>query len=136
MRSLAHRIWLQLGRRGVCLLMFAFLDFAFAVSYFFPVPEISRSSSVVFISHIAPLWAWGALWLGVGIVLLVNAFMINDRIGYAFAVGIKVLWALQYTVAIFYGVQRAWLSAALWAAIAGWVAVISTWPEPAPVHRE
>ncbi len=127
--SFAHRLWTTIGRRGVSLLVFAFLDFSFGASYFFPAPEIRRSQGVLFLASIAPLWVWGALWTVVGVVLVVNAFLRNDKIGFACAAGIKVFWSLMYVIAAFAGVERAWLSAALWAAIAGWLAVIATWPE-------
>jgi hypothetical protein len=129
-RQLAHRLWCHVGRRGTSLLFFAFLDFMFALSYYFPAPGIRRSSGVHFLASIAPLWLWGTLWTVVGAILVVHAFKVNDKIGFAFAAGIKVLWATIYTIGIFFGVERAWLSAALWLAIAGWLAVISTWPEP------
>jgi hypothetical protein len=134
--SMLRRLWCAVGRRGTCLLVFAFLDFTFGYSYLHPLPEARRSSGVHFLDSIAPLWAWGAMWTVVGVVLLVQAFMRNDKIGFACAAGVKVLWALLYMLGAFMGVERAWLSAALWLAIAGWVGVISTWPEVATVKSD
>ncbi len=122
-------LWNKIGRRGTCLLVFAFLDFVFAYSYLEPLAEYKRTAFTLFIGALAPLWFWGLLWLVVGIACLVSAFMRADRWGFAGAAGIKVLWGVLYLIAAFASVPRAWLGAALWLAIAGWVGVISTWPE-------
>ncbi len=124
--KLIHRI----GYRGGSLLMFALVDFAFGFSYLFPAPAQKRSPGIQFLQSVAPLWLWGALWTAAGVVCLVNAFKIHDRIGFAAAIGIKVLWGLVYFVGVIVGVDRAWLSVALWLCLAGFVALISNWPEP------
>lgn len=125
------RLWRRVGRRGTCMLMFAFLDYMFAFSYFNPAPDIRRTAFVSFLAEVAPLWLWGACWLVVAVTCTVAAFMKSDRWGFAAASGIKVMWGLLYVIAAFSHVPRAWLGAVLWLAIAGWVGVVSTWPDPA-----
>lgn len=124
---LAHRI----GRRGASLLFFATLDFVYSLSLFAPAPEHRRSSSLVFLSQIMPLWCWGTLWGVVGLVCLVGAFTTRDRWAFAAATSLKVLWGgiilLGWLLA---GLERGWLSAAVWLVFAGFVYIVSGWAEP------
>lgn len=125
--------WLawRVGRRGIALLFFAFLDLVYSVSLFVPPAEAAKSSSLRFVASILPLPVWGTLWATAGLVCLVHAFRIDDKIGFAFAISIKVLWAAVFVIAMVTGaIERAYVGAAIWLAMAGWIAVISTWPEP------
>lgn len=112
------------------MLFFALLDIIYSYSLANPPPQARQNSGLLFIQSIAPLWAWSALWGVVGVVCLVNAFRISDRYGFAAAIGIKVLWGLVYVAGMFAGLDRAYVSATVWLCLAGWVAIISTWPEP------
>ncbi len=133
MSPLARRI----GRRGSCLLFFAVLDLFYALSLFQPVAEARRSASVLFIASILPLWAWGTLWLTVGILCIIGAFTRRDRWAFAAAVAIKTLWGGLTLLAWIAGfLERGWLSAVIWLAMAGWVLIISSWPEPPEVVRK
>lgn len=126
-----HFITRRVGRRGAALLFFGFLDVVFAFSLFRPLPDQQRLPATVFIAHIFPLWLWGTLWLIAGLLCLFYAFRSQDRTAFAAAIAIKVLWGLVYLLGqILAGVERAWLGAALWLSLAGWVYIISTWPEP------
>jgi hypothetical protein len=126
----------RIGRRGAALLFFAFLDFVFAWSLIAPAKGVPRSGSMAYAAHIMPLPAWAALWALVGVVCLVQAFRAHDRAAFALAMGIKTLWGctmlLGWLVA---GLPRGYVSAAVWLAMAGWVFVISTWPEPPPLLK-
>jgi hypothetical protein len=127
-----HRI----GRRGTALLFFAFLDLVFAFSLFRPLPDAQRNTGTVFINHLAPLWLWGLLWLAAGLLCLIYAFRSEDRVAFAAAIAIKVLWGLVYALGgILVHIERAWLAAAIWLSMAGWVYIISTWPEPHRWHH-
>lgn len=130
MLSQLRRLWSHVGRRGSALLFFCFLDFVYAYSLFNPAPEIRRSPTATFLNEVVPLWVWGCIWLAAGIVCGVQAFSQRDRYGFAAAMAIKVLWGLIYLMLAFAGFERAYVSAALWLCLAGWVAIISTWPEP------
>lgn len=120
----------RVGRRGAALLMFAFIDAVYSYSFLNPTPEQRRFTALRFLADIAPLWFFGLLWGAAGIVCFVSAFRRHDRWGFAAAMGIKVLWGLLFVWAAAAGVSRAYVSAALWLAVAGWVGIISTWPEP------
>ncbi len=119
----------NIGRRGAALLFFAFLDFIYAYSLFNPAPEVRRTATVLFVEGLLPLWVWGAMWLAAGICCLTNAFRANDKVGFAAAIAIKTLWGLLFVVAMVAGLERAYVSAALWLVLAGWVGIIATWPE-------
>ncbi len=129
-RLLALR-WLRdhIGRRGTALLFFALLDAIYAYSLYNPAPEVRRTGLVQFVEAVAPLWVWGSLWALAGVFCLVYAFRRSDQRGFAAAIAIKVLWGVLCLLAMFNGVDRAYVSAAIWLAAAGWVGVVATWPE-------
>src|SRR5688572_28895937 len=64
----------QIGRRGCALLFFAVLDLVYGYSLFFPAPEQRRSALIQYLSGIAPLWVFGALWSITGLICLFYAF--------------------------------------------------------------
>lgn len=134
---MAGRAWTRLarrvGRRGTALLFFALLDLVFGASLIVPSASASRSPSLLYVAHIAPLPVWGLLWSGVGLVCLVQAFMTRDRVAFAAAMGIKTLWGVtQLAGWLMVGLERGYAGAAIWLSMAGWLYVISTWPEPPP----
>jgi PAS domain S-box-containing protein len=76
---------------------------------------------------------WGALWLRVGVVCLVQAVMRQDRIAFSAAIAIKVAWSLVSALGWLTGeLPRGYLSLAIWITFGGLVAVIGSWPEPGP----
>ncbi len=121
----------RIGRRGAALLFFAVLDLVYAFSLYFPAAEAKRSSSTRFLADVAPLPVWGTMWLLACFACAVNAFRVNDWTGFAAAISIKTLWGLLHLVgALFLSIDRAWVSAAIWLCTAGWLGIISSWPEP------
>ena len=121
----------HLGKRGRVLLFFGTLDVVYAVSLAFPDDETRAGALFAWLSRIAPTWAWAAAWGLVGIVLLWQAFCRQDRAGYAAAIGLKIGWGLVCLGGwLFGGVERGYVSAAIWLAAAFLVGVISSWPEP------
>ncbi len=130
-RAVVHQFLVErIGRRGAALAFFALLDLVYAYSLFFPAAETRRTSTTRFIESVAPLPLWGALWAGAGLACLVCVLRVYDRIGFAATMAVQTLWGLLFAVATVVGVERAYLSAALWLCAAGWVAIISGWPEP------
>lgn len=119
-----------MGRRGLFLLFLAFLDTVSAIRYAWPSPDVLHTPAYTFLSELAPLWFWAALWAGVGALCLVQAFMPRDAIAFGFAAAIKFLWTVIYLIAwALDEVPQAYASAAFWAFAALVVHVISTWPE-------
>lgn len=128
-------IWHRLGRRGVALLFFGLLDVAYALNLFFPPPQQRRTSSVLFLAEIMPLWAWGLLWSVPAVLCLSLAWTRRDQAAFASAIAIKCVWGLTNLFGGLSGaIDRAYVSVAIWLALAVLVAVISSWPEPPEVR--
>jgi len=131
-----RRILLHIGYRGSALLFFFLLDLIYAYSLFNPpAEEAAHSRNLVYLASIAPLWVFGVMWLIAAGCCLVAAFIKRDFIGFAAAIGIKVLWGLLYVGATLQGVPRAYVSVTLWLTMAGFVAIMSAWPEPTNLDR-
>lgn len=126
----------RIGRRGAALLFFCLLDIVYGYSLLNPLPAERRAAAVRYIDSIAPLTFWGVLWFIAAALCGFFAFRLNDRIGFAAAVSIKMMWGLLFLGGAFVGIERAYVSAALWLCLAAWVAIIASWPEPPiPIKR-
>jgi hypothetical protein len=133
----AGRLWRRIGRRGAALIFFALLDLIFALSLAAPSADARHTASLAYVASVAPLWLWACLWAAVGVICGVYAFRARDRVAYACAMGLKVLWGVtQLAGWLFVHLDRGYVGAAVWLGLAAWVYIISTWPEPAPpAHR-
>jgi hypothetical protein len=130
-RRAVSQLTRKIGHRGSVLLFFGFLDVVYGVSLWKPPAESEQSSTLLFIKGVAPLWAWATLWGLVGVGLLVGAFQRVDRWAFAVGVALKILWGLTFLLGwMFVNLDRGWVSAAIWLALAVMLYVISTWPEP------
>ena len=131
MRRAARHMGRRVGHRGSALLFFAILDLIYGFSLLAPSREARRSASLRLAADIAPLWAWAALWTAVGLICLWFAFRRRDSVAFAFAIGIKVLWGLTSLGGwLFVGLDRGYVSATVWLAMAAFVGIIASWPEP------
>lgn len=131
-RALTHRI----GRRGAILLILAVIDVSYGLSLIGPASETLGLAATRWREHYAPLWVWGLGWLVIAVILIVSAFLRNDRFGYAAAIGWKIAWSATTLASwIIGGVDRGWVSSIIWAVVAGMVLVIAGWPEPSGVLR-
>jgi hypothetical protein len=120
----------RLGRRGLSLLFFGVLDLIYAFSLANPDAESRKGSFLTAVAGLAPLWVWSVMWAIVGVLCLIHAFRRDDRIGWTGAIFLKVIWAATCLIAwIAGGADRGYVSAAIWAAAAGFVWVISGWSE-------
>jgi len=122
----------RVGKRGRSLLFFAVLDLIISASLISPDHATRRAPLYVWLDSVAPLWTWSLLWGFVGLICLWNAFrQRNDRWGFSAAIAIKVLWGMLSLAGwLLGGVERGYVSAAIWLAMAGWVWEIAGWPEP------
>lgn len=126
MRWLRRRV----GRRGAALLFFALLDLVYAYSLAFPSHSARGSEALRFVSTVIPLWAWAGIWGLVGVTCLVYAFAAHDRIGFAAAMALKTLWGTVFLLGwALTGLERGYVSAAVWLTFAAWIGVIATWPD-------
>lgn len=121
----------RVGRRGASLLFFALLDVYYGLSLLVPTEDARESPSLQWVASILPLWVWAAGWFVVALLCFIDAFRLHDRIAFTAAMGIKVLWAGIYVGAQFAGVlERGFVGAAIWLALAALVGLLSSWPEP------
>jgi hypothetical protein len=122
---------LHVGRRGRVLLFFGALDLIYAFSLASPDADTRRGPLFSWLAEIAPTWIWAAAWGVVGAILVWQAFCHRDAIGYAAAIGFKIGWGIVcLTGWLFGGVDRGYVSAAIWLAAAFLVGTIGGWPEP------
>jgi hypothetical protein len=125
----------RVGRRGLSLLFFGTLDLIYAFSLINPDRESRHGAFLTAIAGVAPLWVWATLWGTTGLICLWYACQRRDRVGFTAAIFLKVTWAMTCMSAwLFGGAERGYVAAAIWAAAAGFVWVIATWPE-APEGR-
>jgi PAS domain S-box-containing protein len=62
--------------------------------------------------------------------------MRSDRIAFAAATALLVLYGLVHLISTFSGDNpRGWVGGAVWLAFGGWIALIATWPEAVSVDR-
>lgn len=120
----------RLGRRGLSLVFFGVLDLIYAYSLIAPDSTTRAGKFFTWVALVAPLWAWAGLWGGVGLVCLAYSIRRRDRLGFAAAIFLKIMWAAVCVGAwLIGGADRGYVSAAIWLAAAGFVWVISGWPE-------
>lgn len=137
MRRACSALRRRVGFRGSALLFFALLDLVYGLSLLAPSRAARRSDTLRFVADIAPLWVWAALWGGVGLVCLWQAFRRHDRAAFTAAMGVKVLWGLVMLGGwLFVDLDRGYVSAAVWLAMAAFVGIIAAWPEPVMGWKE
>lgn len=121
---------LFVGRRGRALIFFGSLDLIYAVSLAAPGAQAQKTPFFLWLTSVLPLPLWAALWAVVGINCLVHAVRRRDGIGYAGAIFLKVGWGLVSLGGwIAGGIERGYVSAAIWLGLAYLVWVLAGWPE-------
>ena len=125
----------RIGRRGASLIFFGVLDLIYSFSLIAPDEESRNGAFLQGVAQVAPLWFWAALWAITGVVVLAQAFARNDRVGFTAAIFLKITWAITCVIAwVANDAPRGYVSAAIWLAAAGFVWVISGWPEAEGRH--
>lgn len=95
-----------------------------------PSAPSTRTATAAWLADLAPMDVWAAIWAVVGAVLIIGAFHTSDRVAFAAAALLKIMWAAVYMVGwIWHDVGHAWVAALVWSMTAAIVLVISTWPE-------
>jgi hypothetical protein len=120
----------RVGRRGASLLFLALVDIVYAYSLYDVTPESRSNPGLVFLAALLPLTVWAAAWTAVGLVCAVYAFARADRLAFAAASLLKVLWGTLYLLGWALGVvPRGYVAAVLFLGFAGFVQVIAGWME-------
>lgn len=121
----------RLGRRGSALLFFATLDVIYGWSLLDPTSSVTANDGYRWVASLFPLQVWGVIWLFVGLLCLIGAFVHEDSIAWVAAMAIKVMWGTVWFCGwAIAGVERGWVSAAVWLPMAALVALLAGWPEP------
>ncbi|WP_188188833.1 PAS domain S-box protein [Nonomuraea sp. SYSU D8015] len=129
------RVSRRIGRRGASLAFVGLLSLAIAASLAFAPADQRATPGYVALASVAPLAVWACAWCVIGGLCLVQTFMRSDRVAFAAATALLVLYGLVYLFSTFTGVNpRGWVGGAVWLAFGGWIALIATWPEAVSVH--
>ena len=121
----------HVGRRGRVLIFFAVLDLVYALSLASPPASARTSPQLSWLASLAPLWVWAVLWAVAGVLCGWYAFRRRDQVGYTAAIVIKVLWGVASLGGwLVGGVDRGYVSAAIWLVFAWLAGVIAGWAEP------
>jgi PAS domain S-box-containing protein len=130
------RVSRRIGRRGASLAFVGLLSLVIAASLAFAPADQRATPGYIMLSSVAPLTVWAGAWCVIGGLCLVQTFMRSDRIAFAAATALLLLYGLMYLVSTFTGANpRGWVGGAVWLAFGGWIALIATWPEAVSVDR-
>jgi hypothetical protein len=121
----------RVGRRGAALLFFALLDVIYGHSLTQLTPaEVYDSETYRYLSSLLPMTGWAVVWVSVGIVCAVQAPRRSDRLAFAAASALKVVWGSLQLLGWMVGeIPRGWVVATIWLAFAAFVQVIAGWDE-------
>jgi hypothetical protein len=121
----------------VALLFFALLDVVYAIALAAADATTRATPMYRFLETLIPLGAWSVVWGGVGVLCLFQAFVRSDRVAFSAAAALKGGFGLVILAGwIWADVPRGYVTAVIWLAFAGFVQVISTWPEPEGIRGE
>lgn len=121
---------LHLGRRGAFLVLFGAVYLLVGYSYLTlsPVSVVAVRRSLHLALNVAPLTVWGWVWIAAGAAAVVcGVFCVGRKgAGFATAVVMPALWAGVYLAGwLNNDIPRGWVSAAIYAALAGGVATVA-----------
>jgi PAS domain S-box-containing protein len=134
--DLAARLVRRIGRRGASLVFVGLLSLVIGASLVFAEPEQRTMPAFTILAGLAPLSVWAAAWFAVGVLCLVQTFMRSDRIAFAAATALLLMYGLIFLSSTITGQNpRGWVTGAVWLAFGGWIALIATWPEAAHLTR-
>lgn len=123
------RVRARVGYRGAVLLLLAMIDFVYGGTMLPGVTSVSGTYR--YADTILPLPLWGAGWVAVGVVCVVQALQSRDYIAFAAAQLIKVMWATVGIAGWLTGqIPYGQLTSVIWVGAAGIVLVVSRWSEP------
>jgi hypothetical protein len=113
----------RVGRRGAALLFFALLGAVYCYGLLDPAQPIGPTYA--WAQSVLPLWAWALLWGSAGALCAVCAFLDHDSVAFGAMIAVSAWWGLLILAGWLLGdVDRGYVSAAIWLALAGFVYVI------------
>ncbi|MFB4276093.1 PAS domain S-box protein [Nonomuraea sp. MTCD27] len=133
LRRTTSRILHRIGRRGASLAFVGLLCLDIAASLAFAPAGQRATPGYAVLASVAPLNLWALAWCVTGVLCLVQMFGRSDRIAFAAATALVLLYGLINLISTFTGANpRGWVAGAVWLAFGGWIALIATWPEATP----
>ena len=130
---MARRLTWRIGRRGAVLILFGIVYVFLGIGYMGPLPETTTDQLVLALNWGMPIQFWGACWLGVGILGLINAFYPPGKDSYGFiTMGLMAyLWSAFLIVGwVQYQPPRALILGFLMASFGAALTIIAGWAEP------
>ena len=128
-----RRVGLHVGHRGVFLALFGIVYLLLGYSYIgvHITPQVRHALRIALQVAPLPVYAWG--WVTTGAISVLCGLFCPGRkaVGFAAAILMPAIWSLVYTDAwLEGGIPRAWVSVAVFAALAAAVAVVAGMPDP------
>jgi len=124
----------KIGRRGACLLIFGFVPAMIGASLFVqPHDRHGQSRVVPVLAKMAPDTVWGSLWLALGVVAMICAFLgwRAQRVGFVLAYGLPLLWGAADMISWLLGwLPVGWVPALIYLGYCLLVVIIAGWDEP------
>jgi hypothetical protein len=124
----------RIGRRGACLLIFGFVPAMVGASLFVqPHDRHGGTRSIPVLAHIAPDEFWSAMWMGLGIVAMICAFLgwKAQRVGYLIGYALPLMWGAANFISWALGeLVTGWISCGIYLGYCLLVIIISGWEEP------
>ena len=141
-----HRLFLRLGRRGICLVLIGLVFFFqglgnfLARNDFITIPRDGVTYRTFRLAtEIAPFGWWGIAFMIAGIIAIISSQWPpgKDVWGWAALTFMSTVWSGVYISGwIFYGANRAWVGGALFVCIAAMTQVLAGWPEDPTSYHE
>jgi len=119
------RLFRRAGHRGAFLAFLTILNCLYGYSLLSTPPAAFGRYYLLL-----PIDVLGWLWIGAGIFLSTGIFLRTDRLHFSLAAVVKGAWAAFFVNLWWQGLPRAWVSVVLWAAFAGIILIVASWPEP------
>lgn len=119
----------RIGYRGAALLFFALVCAVYC--YSLADTPLPLTEAWAWADRVAPLPVWAAVWGTAGAVCAVSAFILRDGFGFFAMMLVSSFWGLLALGGFLWGgVERGYLTAAVFLGLAGFVYVIAAGLRP------
>ena len=118
-------------RHSLVVLVAGFAYIAIGATYLLTEPVESRESALALALNLAPMSAWGVVWIAVGVLAVISARWppASETWGYATLSGLAAWWSACYALGVALGAENQSMSGALiWGLVAFlWWAIAGLW---------
>jgi hypothetical protein len=121
----------RVGRRGAVLLILFAVDVGVGISFIDPTVEAAHAQNALWRDGFMPSWAWGSIWIFVGVCCLLGALSRQDAIGFGPAVALKIMWAsIEITGWLCGRIDQGYRPGLIWLGFAALVYAVAGLREP------